>query len=516
MKKKKSVEISLSKGIKLQFDRPLSKAQAYILQGLDASDIIDYLKSMQGAMGRGRDARLWQVRNKRIGLKNKTVDRLAQKGEGTILKLFQQKIDPTTNKRPDNVRLGDWIGVEIECFVPRGQIEIEDCDDCSCEFNQDGEVSYTCSHCDGDCDCSAQRARNSHEDTFSKVKRDLMDMKVRNITVKGDSSIDPQDNNYVGIEITVLFLRDNPANLKQVCEYLNKIGAKVNKSCGLHVHLDCRDLKVNGEWYSRGITTRAKRLGNALPVMLQMVPKSRRNNTRYCAPRVGSRRDSRYVAINTTAIDRFGTIEIRLHSGTTSFTKIMNWVETMYRVSRSSRMSKAEVTSPAELYAKAGLTDDLLTYIVGRISHFSGNSSGEEMRDADDTDQPAPVVAETPAQVEMTLNQEPSITIRNPFVDATSLGSIASEAYGPYGRAVVSESLTIDSIARGAEAIRRQGMVQVERDTIQAMAQNTYDRWLDLYLTNYSMALPQTTVITATESGPAAGVDDDGDGEGAA
>lgn len=117
---------------------------------------------------------------------------------------------------------------------------------------------------------------------------------------------------------------------------LKAAGARVNKSCGLHVHIDAADLNIvqavniiNNYYYMRHLINAS-------------LPASRTNN-RYCAVKsytdlVG--RDNwyltldafadavcdRYVAVNIRAYKRHGTIEFRQHQGSLNYEKIKNWI----------------------------------------------------------------------------------------------------------------------------------------------------------------------------------------------
>jgi len=55
----------------------------------------------------------------------------------------------------------------------------------------------------------------------------------------------------------------------------------------------------------------------------EFVPASRRGN-QYCDFGISIR--DRYKAVNVCAFNKHSTIEIRLHSGTTDYTKIISWI----------------------------------------------------------------------------------------------------------------------------------------------------------------------------------------------
>ena len=111
--------------------------------------------------------------------------------------------------------------------------------------------------------------------------------------------------------------------LEKLCFQIRQAGGLVNNSCGLHVHLDQRDVTRQGAY------ARAIRLTHSLSFLRLMVPKSRTKDNTYCKlNRAGElNSNDRYYAINWCSWSEHKTIEVRLHSGTTSAEKIKNWVE---------------------------------------------------------------------------------------------------------------------------------------------------------------------------------------------
>ena len=93
---------------------------------------------------------------------------------------------------------------------------------------------------------------------------------------------------------------------------------RVNTSCGLHVHLDCRGR------LETDVRAVAKRMTAWLIALREFVPESRRNNSDYAA--LSFSETNRYRAVNFTAFHKYKTLEIRLHSGTVDYTKIIAWI----------------------------------------------------------------------------------------------------------------------------------------------------------------------------------------------
>lgn len=134
--------------------------------------------------------------------------------------------------------------------------------------------------------------------------------------------------------------------LRIVMEVLQGVGAKVNKSCGFHVHWDCRD--ATGSHLKNILGFYAK----FEPVIDLLVPPSRRTNT-YCGTtrRNGGldwinslnsptargvacqfsggdnpRNSTRYCKVNLNSYLTYGTVEFRQFQGTLNFQKAFAWI----------------------------------------------------------------------------------------------------------------------------------------------------------------------------------------------
>lgn len=159
-----------------------------------------------------------------------------------------------------------------------------------------------------------------------------------------DSSIVGCSN---GFELVSPVLSGNAGieQVKKVCEALKTIGVKVNKSCGLHVHIDARQLSV------RDIKAVIGRYALNEDIIDAFMPISRRgNNNRYCASILNDYQsqsqafqtledcitirdiaedfahEDRYFKLNIQSYLRHGSIEFRQHSGTIVADKIVNWI----------------------------------------------------------------------------------------------------------------------------------------------------------------------------------------------
>ena len=139
-----------------------------------------------------------------------------------------------------------------------------------------------------------------------------------------------------GREVRIMLRQGRWGRLEHLCKHLKEQKAEVNKSCGLHVHLDTRDLSKSST------ITRCKRLESALPWLFTLVPSSRRwskqpsekhpegTPNQYCKPYF--KEGEKYAAINMAAYGNtnYGgrqAIEIRVHSSSLNAKKIIRWIE---------------------------------------------------------------------------------------------------------------------------------------------------------------------------------------------
>ena len=231
-----------------------------------------------------------------------------------------------------------YVGIEIECIIPR-------------------DVFYSL----------------NNKITNEKYLKKWVD-------IGGDCSIgNYRGSSQMGIEIRFL----SPKNLLKkklelLCNILKEHKAEVNKTCGLHVHLDCR----------KGFEVAKKTHNNlvaALPFLYCLVSKQRAKN-RYCKPNERmilveqEIPGDRYLAINASAYHKYKTVEVRLHSATTSFNKIYNWCRILDIISRMEEVPKFE---KIESFVKSiGFDKDLKQYILERNARHHSQKSKEKQRAA--------------------------------------------------------------------------------------------------------------------------------------
>ena len=189
--------------------------------------------------------------------------------------------------------------------------------------------------------------------------------------IVSDSSLQGNDTNEVVSPI--LQGNDGLNSLQRLCEALSEIDAKVNKSCGLHVHIGAASM--SDEMYCRLVRNYQK----LEAIIDTFMPLSRRgNNSRWCHSLQGidfshctTKRQiaaamnyDRYFKVNAMSYDRHQTIEFRQHSGTTDYEKISNWIAFLAALVKYSE--KNEITSCATINDIPFLNDEQKAYFNSR------------------------------------------------------------------------------------------------------------------------------------------------------
>ncbi|MGM9686565.1 MAG: amidoligase family protein [Bacteroidaceae bacterium] len=164
--------------------------------------------------------------------------------------------------------------------------------------------------------------------------------------------------------------------LQKCCEALNAIGATVNRSCGLHVHIGAADL-TDREYCN--VFVNYMMLETAIESFL--APSRRGANARWCASlrnhesdvlnatsKVGMKealRNNRYHRVNPCAYSRHRTIEFRQHQGSISYTKIKAWIDFLGKLVEYSK--KHRLTKRIDRIEDIPfLTDGEKAYFIGR------------------------------------------------------------------------------------------------------------------------------------------------------
>lgn len=217
---------------------------------------------------------------------------------------------------------------------------------------------------------------------YSPIDRDdiavlLSDAGIEsNVTLKSDGSIDAPDGFYAH-ELAVIAPRPDLVRvLSAACAVLKIADAQVNASCGLHVHLDQRHNLTDSAWQND-----ANALIKAQNLLYKLVPSSRRKN-KYCKRSRQIQTRNRYVAVNAQgAIRKFSTIEVRLHSSTVNFEKILNWIVLLESIlQHADTINSSEFNTPRTVKGWSsvlGLGEELTSYFEARANKFKDASEVE-------------------------------------------------------------------------------------------------------------------------------------------
>ncbi len=219
------------------------------------------------------------------------------------------------------------------------------------------------------------------------------------VQVKGDGSVRVSDYGDCSHELALLVPEAGYSGIvSRVCAALKECGGYVNKTCGMHVHLDMRtrDTDVK-ECY--------RRLVLSLEILVQMTPYERRHN-KYCkrnSPDISydevcrmtdrSGDIDRYWAINPIAFHKHGTLEVRMHSGTLNPIKIDYWVQLLLLLVNTP--NEFQHRDPAKFCEVFKLPPALTEYVIERCRKFapSGRDTDDEhvqrILDRDDGLQPS-------------------------------------------------------------------------------------------------------------------------------
>ena len=194
--------------------------------------------------------------------------------------------------------------------------------------------------------------------------------------VKPDSSVYIRRNGqtHYGCEIVSPVMNEGQAafdQIAEVCNVLTQNGAKVNRNCGMHVHVGIRQRSADE------IRNVVRAYGEFKDQIDSVLPLSRRNAAyaqpvwrphyreaflqrlesctsiqSICSLIESNTRNGRYAALSLSPFRRIGTIEFRQHSGTYDALKAVNWakwclafVEKFSAVNVHSQPAQAPVTA---------------------------------------------------------------------------------------------------------------------------------------------------------------------------
>lgn len=185
------------------------------------------------------------------------------------------------------------------------------------------------------------------------------------IQVGGDGSIRAEPG-MVGQELKLLSIeKEFASNLKTIVDVLVKKGAKVNNSCGLHLHFDMRNRNVRKAYYN---------LIDANDFVVKTVSNERQTN-KYCIPSMkesfyDQKSQGHHCGVNASAYDKYKTIEIRFHEATLDADEIIMYAEFMLKIINSEifRAKNKFTLDEVDGFCDAlEMGRDMREWLVGRI-----------------------------------------------------------------------------------------------------------------------------------------------------
>jgi hypothetical protein len=205
--------------------------------------------------------------------------------------------------------------------------------------------------------------------------------------VKGDPSISVPGMYGREIVSPALEGEDGEEQVRKVARVFNQLGAKVNSTCGTHIHHDANDLSVDA------IKRVARSWFNNQDLISGLVSASRRvGGSTYCQPltdwdvqRIENVRNlrgmksvqvDRYRSLNMRAYGKFGTLEIRQHQGTLSAEKVISWVRLGQAIIDQAKASEFAVAGHSRLRdlfssLSSNLDETAATFLLGRAVQFN-------------------------------------------------------------------------------------------------------------------------------------------------
>ena len=164
---------------------------------------------------------------------------------------------------------------------------------------------------------------------------------------------------YTGCELVSPILKgaDGRRQLELACKALSDVNAKVNITCGLHVHHGTDDLKLknfkqlallysNFEDQIDQMFAKSRRASRNTYCQTSKIPSHRVDSLKRCSTVAGIARKinsgCRYTKLNFNSYVQHSTIEFRQHQGTIEFSKIMNWIEFGQAAIRTAKRGNVE------------------------------------------------------------------------------------------------------------------------------------------------------------------------------
>jgi hypothetical protein len=194
---------------------------------------------------------------------------------------------------------------------------------------------------DDGCDCSS--CRDNRADANDPRMRTAWKVTYDGSVSNGCEVVSPILSGSEGLE-----------SVRKVVRALKAAGARVDNSCGFHVHVNARDLQgpelINAvRRYAQHETTidsfmAPRRRESRSEWCRSMVELSRTLSGRgdlFVATNVANLPQTRYYKLNLAAYVKHGTLEFRQHAGTLNLNKMINWIMFCVQFVEDSRLPQS-------------------------------------------------------------------------------------------------------------------------------------------------------------------------------
>lgn len=188
---------------------------------------------------------------------------------------------------------------------------------------------------------------------------------------------------------------DGFAQVTTLCRVLKSLGCKVNKKCGLHVHIGIANESVD---FMRNLVRNYAAAQNQIDSF--MAPSRRSYENTFCGPVrfnaelmnsartieevmiaaqqdhlvVNRRSVRRYRKMNLQSYLAYKTVEFRHHQGTIEGEKVLNWVRFCMRFCLASRRGMIDSTSLSVMLTAINADESETRYFNSRQAFFQRNA----------------------------------------------------------------------------------------------------------------------------------------------
>lgn len=226
--------------------------------------------------------------------------------------LIDSCFNPKSPRTEDN-----YLGIEIECYTPHDHHFV------ARKFVQERLHKYICLKEDGSINPpNSDNYDDSYCDDCGSESCDCFDRY--------------SNNEYRDLEVNILVKESEVTKIiPKICKVLIDLDADVNRTCGLHVHLDCRNRN------HRIVFTNLVRFQKYL---LTLIAPHRIGNY-YCYINDNDCYDTcereHYRGISGKhSYLKYRTMEVRLHESTLDSTKILNWINVLLSIANRQKRAR--------------------------------------------------------------------------------------------------------------------------------------------------------------------------------